>query len=163
MYYCSSLLFCFILAVFVFVKMCFHPNLRFACKTLQTIPQKVIRDDKISARYSSEHDNCEYVQPEEIIGVEESDFIIMQLNIRGYQSKINQFKSLIENLTDSKKPDVILLSETWSNKMQGLSVPFACVGSGDPVRVLCLYTMNTLDILWSIYCWDICTTCRYRC
>ena len=30
--------------------------------------------------------------------------------------------------------------------MQGLSVPFACVGSGDPVRVLSLYTTNTLDI-----------------
>ena len=28
--------------------------------------------------------------------------------------------------------------------MQGLSVPFACVGSGDPVRVLRLYTTNTL-------------------
>ena len=31
--------------------------------------------------------------------------------------------------------------------MQGLSIPFACIGSGDPVRVLRLYTMNTLDIL----------------
>ena len=31
--------------------------------------------------------------------------------------------------------------------VQGLSVPFACVGSGDPVRVLHLYTMNTLDTL----------------
>ena len=31
--------------------------------------------------------------------------------------------------------------------MQGLSVLFACTGSGDPVRVLCLYTTNTLDIL----------------
>ena len=30
--------------------------------------------------------------------------------------------------------------------VQGLSVPFACVGSGDPVRVLRLYTTNTLDI-----------------
>ena len=30
--------------------------------------------------------------------------------------------------------------------LQGLSVPFACIGSGDPVRVLRLYTMNTLDI-----------------
>ena len=29
--------------------------------------------------------------------------------------------------------------------MQGLSIPFACVGSGDPVRVLRLYTTNTLD------------------
>ena len=32
-------------------------------------------------------------------------------------------------------------------KVQGLSVPFSCVGSGDPVRVLRLYTTNTLDIL----------------
>ena len=31
--------------------------------------------------------------------------------------------------------------------MQGLSISFACIGSGDPVRVLHLYTMNTLDIL----------------
>ena len=34
---------------------------------------------------------------------------------------------------------------TWI-QMQGLSVPFACVGSGDPVRVLRLYTTNTLDV-----------------
>ena len=32
-------------------------------------------------------------------------------------------------------------------KMQGLSIPFACIESGDPVRVLRLYTMNTLDTL----------------
>ena len=31
--------------------------------------------------------------------------------------------------------------------VQGLSVPFTCVGSGDPVRVLSLYTSNTLAIL----------------
>ena len=37
----------------------------------------------------------------------------------------------------------VLLRRNW---MQGLSVPFACVGSGDPVRVLCMYTMKTLDI-----------------
>ena len=46
--------------------------------------------------------------------------------------------------------------------LQGLSVPIACVGSGDPVRVLRLYTTNTLDIFWSIYCWGICTTCHYQ-
>ena len=32
-------------------------------------------------------------------------------------------------------------------KMQGLFVPFACVGSSDPVRVLRLNTTNTLDTL----------------
>ena len=31
------------------------------------------------------------------------------------------------------------------NIVQGLSVPIACVGSSDPVRVLRLYTTNTLD------------------
>ena len=35
----------------------------------------------------------------------------------------------------------------YANYMQGLLIPFACVGSGDPVRVLCLYTTNTLDTL----------------
>ena len=34
-----------------------------------------------------------------------------------------------------------------TRSMQGLSVPFACVGSGHPVRILRLYTTNTLDIL----------------
>ena len=33
------------------------------------------------------------------------------------------------------------------HRLQGLSVPFACVGSGDPVRVLRPYTTNTLDVL----------------
>ena len=70
-------------------------------------------------------------------------------------------------------PSLLRFKSLWFKKIfkvnfvyylivQGLSVPFACVGSGDPVRVLCLYTTNTLDTLWSIYCWDICTTCRYR-
>ena len=33
-----------------------------------------------------------------------------------------------------------------NNNVQGLSIPIACIGSGDPVRVLRLYTTNTLDI-----------------
>ena len=32
-------------------------------------------------------------------------------------------------------------------EVQGLSIPFACVGSGDPVRVLRLYTTSMLDTL----------------
>ena len=45
---------------------------------------------------------------------------------------------------------------------KGFIRPVARIGSGDPVRVLCLYTTNTLDGVCSIYCWDICTTCRYQ-
>ena len=36
--------------------------------------------------------------------------------------------------------------------MQGFIRPIARVGSSDPVRVLRLYTMNTLDEVCSIYC-----------
>ena len=36
--------------------------------------------------------------------------------------------------------------------MQGFIRPVARVGSGDPVRVLRLYTTNTLDEVCSIYC-----------
>ena len=46
--------------------------------------------------------------------------------------------------------------------VQGLFVPFACVGSGDPARVLLLLHNKYTGYNWSIYCWDICTTCRYR-
>ena len=42
--------------------------------------------------------------------------------------------------------------------MQGLFVPFARVGSGDPVRVLRLLHNKYAGYNWSIYCWDICTT-----
>ena len=53
----------------------------------------------------------------------------------------------------SKKIDLVVHvvayfpSKALIDYLQGLSVPFACVGSGDPVRVLRLYTTNTLDIL----------------
>ena len=46
--------------------------------------------------------------------------------------------------------------------MQGFIRPVACIGSGDPVRVLCLYTTITLDEVCSVYCWVICTTCHYQ-
>ena len=48
------------------------------------------------------------------------------------------------------------------NHVQGFIRPVARVGSGDPVRVLRLYTRITLDEVCSIYCRDICTTCRYQ-
>ena len=47
-----------------------------------------------------------------------------------------------------KKEEVSFLwsqMEFYRNLLQGLSIPVACIGSGDPVRVLHLYTMNTLD------------------
>ena len=39
---------------------------------------------------------------------------------------------------------------------------FICTVCTRRIRWSCCYTTNTLDTLWRIYCWDICTTCRYR-
>ena len=73
-------------------------------------------------------------------------------------AKLHIFTSLCKFLGQNSKHSALQKIST----LQGLFVPFACIGSGDHVRVLRLYTMNTLDTLWSIYCWDICTTCCYR-
>ena len=57
---------------------------------------------------------------------------------------------------------IIMWPSVVSLPLQGFIRPVARVGSGDPVRVLRLYTTITLDEVCSIYCWDICTTCHYR-
>ena len=70
----------------------------------------------VNDRYLSDEDKCDYIQPEECIMVNESDLVILQLNIRGLSSELAEFRQLLENLASKKKPDVILLSETWLNK-----------------------------------------------
>ena len=72
---------------------------------------------------------------------------------------------LVSSRESHDRTRTILLTGTWrvgGSRMQGLFVPFALVGSGDPVRVLCLLHNEYTGCSWSIYCWDICTTCRYR-
>ena len=96
--------------------MCFHPNLRYLHQNNFTLHSKYSINSTDNDSYLSDEDKCDYVQPEESIRVNESDFIILQLNIRGLFSKLAEFKQLLENLADTKKPDVILLSETWLNK-----------------------------------------------
>ena len=102
--------------VVIIIVMCFHPNLRFLHQNNFTLHNKSGTDNDVNDRYSSNKDKCDYVQPEETIKVNESDLVVLQLNIRGLSSKLAEFKYLLENLADSKKPDVILLSETWLNK-----------------------------------------------
>ena len=100
----------------IIVVMCFHPNLHFLHQNNFTLHNKSGTDNDMNVRYSTNEDKCDYVQPEEIIKVNESDLVVLQLNIRGLSSKLAEFKHLLENLADSKKPDVILLSETRLNK-----------------------------------------------
>ena len=46
----------------------------------------------------------------------------------------------------------LLLRHMYNLPLQGFIRLVACVGSGDPVRVLHLYTTITLDEVCSIYC-----------
>ena len=103
------------IVITIFV-MCFHPNLHFLHQNNFTLHNKSDTDNDMNVRYSSNEDKCDYVQPEEIIKVNESDLVVLQLNIRGLSSKLAEFKRLLKNLADSKKSDIILLSETWLNK-----------------------------------------------
>ena len=96
--------------------MCFHPNLRYLHQNNFTLHSKSSIDNTANDRYLSDEDKCDYVQPEESIMVNESDLVILQLNIIGLSSKLAELKQLLENLANTKKPDVILLSETWLNK-----------------------------------------------
>ena len=56
--------------------------------------------------------------------------------------------SVVKNLAREMSP----LQHVWHAHVQGFIRPVARVGSGDPVRVLRLYTMITLDEVCSIYC-----------
>ena len=96
--------------------MCFHPNLCLLHKSHSLMHKSDELTTAIPAWYSSEQDKCDYVRTEEKIIVEESDLVVLQLNIRGLTNKITELKSLLENITTCKKPNIILLSETWLNK-----------------------------------------------
>ena len=65
----------------------------------------------------------------------------MLASILGHQDDVimEKFKDIFPEILHRNKH-----TERMVN-MQGLSVPIACVASGDPVRVLHLYTTNTLD------------------
>ena len=58
-----------------------------------------------------EFDNCDYVHS--VPDVNQSDLVVMQLNVRGVSSKRNQLIDLLENSVRDKHVDIVLLSETW--------------------------------------------------
>ena len=58
-------------------------------------------------------DSCEYIDHEDSWLCKDTDLLIVQLNIRGAQSKISELLHLIDNNPCKRVPDVILLCETW--------------------------------------------------
>ena len=82
--------------------MCLHPKLDSKLTTIY---------DKYENVDLAEFDNCDYV--DKVTNVSDNDLVVMQLNIRGIGSKKTQLLDLIDNSIESKRLDVILLSETW--------------------------------------------------
>ena len=66
--------------------------------------------------YTEELDKCDYVDYGDSINVSSNDLVILQLNIRGLYSKLCRLKALLNEVTEGKKPDILLLCETWQNK-----------------------------------------------
>ena len=75
-----------------------------------------LQRNKSYTTYNAELDACDYLDINEKIDASSNDLFILQLNIRGMYSKLNRLKSLIEDCTDGKYPDIILLCETWHSK-----------------------------------------------
>ena len=66
--------------------------------------------------YNEELDYCDYVDYGDAIPVDQNELVIMQLNVHGLYSKIDQIKSLLNVITSNRKPDILMLCETWQSK-----------------------------------------------
>ena len=82
--------------------MCLHPIVDRKLSTLY---------DKYENASLDEFDNCDYVHT--VTDVNQTDLVVMQLNIRGIGLKKSQLTDLIDNSVQNKQPDVLLISETW--------------------------------------------------
>ena len=60
-------------------------------------------------------ETCEYLEPDGSWNIESEKLLIMQLNVQGLSSKVDQIKQLIDTNLCNKPPEVILLCETWLN------------------------------------------------
>ena len=78
--------------------------------------------DVVYETYTEELDKCDYVDYGDSIKVSSNDLIIMQLNIRGLYSKLSRLRELLNDVTTGKKPDILLLCETWQNNNSPLPV-----------------------------------------
>ena len=81
--------------------MCLHPIVDRKLSTLY---------DKYENASLDEFNNCDYVHT--VTDVNQTDLVVMQLNIRGIGLKKSQLIDLIDNSVQNKQPDVLLISET---------------------------------------------------
>ena len=66
--------------------------------------------------YSTFSDNCDYLSVEKQLLIDDTDFAIVQLNIRGLGGKVGKLKTLLNESFKNKQPDVVILCETRLSK-----------------------------------------------
>ena len=90
--------------------MCLHPR-------YEITQQESIQD----LESLEEFDQCDYVYSLNDVDI---DDLVLQLNIRGLYTKLTNLSHLLSNCIVNRKPDVVLLSETWLTPMSPpVSVP----------------------------------------
>ena len=85
--------------LFYVLTMCLHPKMG-----VNLLGNDVDRDWMIE-------DNCDYIY--NIDHIQNDDFVILQLNVRGILSKQSLLIDLLESSVRNRPPDVVLISETW--------------------------------------------------
>ena len=89
-------------------------------KPKQTVDN--LNRDVVYETYTEELDKCDYVDYGDSIKVNGNDLVVMQLNIRGLYSKLARLKDLLNVAIVGKKPDILLLCETWQSNNSPLPI-----------------------------------------
>ena len=80
--------------------------------------------ESLNSDITSTLETCEYLEPDNNWPIEIRDLLIMQLNVQGLSSKVDQIKRIIDKNPCNKPPEVILLCETWLNDYsQNINIP----------------------------------------
>ena len=69
--------------------------------------------DKLDLETGTYKDGCDYIALENAVPACDKDLTILQINIRGIHSKINELKYWIDHCFQNSTPDIILICETW--------------------------------------------------
>ena len=89
-----------------------NPSLKIQHANEATLIDKSI----VYNNYNTFDDNCDYLTIEKRLLIDDTDFAIVQLNMRGLGGKVDKLKTLLNDSFKNKQPDVVLLCETWLSK-----------------------------------------------
>ena len=133
--------------VFLYVclclNMCLHP------KMVKTVKTDLLDRPIVHSDYCTFTDNCDYVSVDNQLMIEDTDLAILQLNIRGLGSKIEKLKKLLDESFKNKRPDILILCETWLNKSSPqVSIPgyrkYECRQSHKKGGGVSIYVINKI-------------------